>query len=64
MANKRKSMRKIRQVLRLAWEAGLGGWSGTAADCPQSVDVTDHGGGVPAPCDDGRAQLATARSMG
>lgn len=24
MANKRKSMRKIRQVLRLAWEAGLG----------------------------------------
>ena len=23
MANKRKSMRKIRQVLRLAWEAGL-----------------------------------------
>lgn len=24
MANKRKSMRKIKQVLRLAWEAGLG----------------------------------------
>lgn len=24
MANKRKSMRKVRQVLRLAWEAGLG----------------------------------------
>lgn len=23
MANKRKSMRKVRQVLRLTWEAGL-----------------------------------------
>ena len=59
MANKRKSMRKVREVLRLA----LRGRSESATDCPQSVALADHGRGVSTPRPERRAHLAATRSL-